>query len=110
MIVSKNSLTLPKQCQVHNLLAEFRHIIAQMRVQRVQCHHMAFLLYGHLPIHIAPKCVKAQGAPLSQSLKFYGVRIRRFEPVAFRSLFKWISVFVCCKQPGTVWLGKYKKG
>ena len=63
MIVSKNSLTLPKlpkQCQVHNLLAEFRHIIVEMRVQRVQCRHMTFLLYGHLPIHIAPKGVKAQ--------------------------------------------------
>ena len=46
--LSKNSLT-PKQCQVHNLLAEFRQIIVEMRVQRVQCRHMAFLLYGYLP-------------------------------------------------------------
>ena len=40
MIVSKNSLTLPKQCQVHNIPAEFRHILVQMRVQRVQCRHI----------------------------------------------------------------------
>ena len=72
MILSKNlphyphTLTLPSHTTEtvpsaqSPLLAEFRHIIMQMRVQRVQCCHMAFLLYGHLPIHIAPKCVKAQ--------------------------------------------------
>ena len=37
----------PKQRQVHNLLAEFRHIVVQMLVQRVQCRRMAFLLNGH---------------------------------------------------------------
>ena len=76
MIVSKNSLTLLKQCQVHNLLAEFRHILIQMRVQRMQCRHMAFLLYGHLPIHIAPKCVKAQSHRLLNPSSYPEIRTR----------------------------------